>query len=75
MGRILGTRKFMKQDAAKDRSEQAKAVEASVKRGVRRALIEHKQRGAPIVDWRDNQVVWVPANEVVIPDEPSEEGG
>jgi hypothetical protein len=32
-----------------------------------RALIRHKRLGNPIVVWRDGQVVWIPAEEIMIP--------
>jgi hypothetical protein len=31
-------------------------------------LIRHKRLGTPIVVWRDGQVVWIPAEEIEIPD-------
>ena len=34
---------------------------------VRDALLAHKRDGDPIVVWRDGHVVWVPADEIVIP--------
>jgi hypothetical protein len=64
----------MKQDSSDILIERAKAIEAAVKRGVRRALIDHKQRGNPIVAWQNNQVTWVSAEDIVVPDEPSESG-
>ena len=47
-------------------------VEAAMRRGVREALRQHKRAGNPIVVWRDGQVVWIPADEIVIEDEPDE---
>jgi hypothetical protein len=31
-------------------------------------LIRHKRLGTPIVVWRDGKVVWIPAEEIEIPD-------
>ena len=45
------------------------AVSRAFRRGVRKALLEHKRDGDPVVEWRDGKVVWVPADEIVIPDE------
>jgi hypothetical protein len=56
-------------------SARAKAIEAAMRRGVRRAIIEHKQRGLPIVIWENNQVTWIPADEIVVPDEPAADAG
>ena len=54
-----------------EKSSLTKAIEAAATRGVRKALIDHKRNGDPIVIWRDGQVVWVPAEDIVIPDEPA----
>jgi hypothetical protein len=35
---------------------------------VRRALIQHKRDGDPVVVWEDGRVRWIPADEIVIPD-------
>ena len=45
----------------------------AMRAAVRDALLAHKRDGDPIVVWRDGHVVWVPADEIVIPhldDEP-----
>lgn len=31
-------------------------------------VIEHKRDGDPVVIWEDDQVKWIPADEIVIPD-------
>ena len=36
---------------------------------VRDALIAHKRDGDPVVVWEDGRVKWIPADEIVIPDE------
>jgi len=46
------------------------AVEAALGRAVRRALLEHKRAGNPICAWRDGKVVWIPPEEIEIPEEP-----
>jgi len=43
-------------------------------RGIRTALLQHKQAGIPIVVWRDGKVVEIPADEIVIPDLPDVDG-
>jgi hypothetical protein len=47
----------------------SKAIEAAIQAAVRDTLLEHKRLGQPIVvsDENDN-VVWVPAEEIEIPD-------
>ena len=47
-------------------------VTAAMNKGVRAALLSHKQTGDPICVWRDGKVVWIPADEIVIPDEPED---
>jgi hypothetical protein len=36
------------------------AIEAAMQEAVNEAMLTHKQRGLPMVTWRDGQVVWVP---------------
>ena len=38
--------------------------------GVRKAMIEHKRADLPIVVWEDGKIKHIPADEIVIPDEP-----
>jgi hypothetical protein len=35
-------------------------------------VLRHKKLGEPIVIWRDGKVVWVPPEEIEVPDDPSE---
>ena len=45
-------------------------VTAAMRAGVRAELLKHKQAGLPICVWKDGKVVWIPADEIVIEDEP-----
>ena len=47
-----------------------KAVEKSFQRAVREALIEHKRAGRAVADCTGGRVKWVPAQDIVIPEEP-----
>lgn len=38
----------------------------SLKAGVKAALLQHKLAGNPVCVWRDNKVVWVPADEIPV---------
>lgn len=38
----------------------------SLKAGVKAALIQHKLAGNPVCVWRDNKVVWIPADEIPV---------
>ena len=42
------------------------AVRASISDAVREARLRHKLLGQPVVEWRDGQVVLVPAEEIEI---------
>lgn len=37
-----------------------------IQSGIRDALLKHKQAGNQICVWRDNKVVWIPAEKIVI---------
>ena len=51
---------------------EGKPIDDALMRGVRRALAVHKRLGQSIVIWRDGQVVWVPAEEIPVDIEESE---
>ena len=40
-----------------------------IQKGINDALLKHKQAGNPICEWRDNKIVWIPANKIVINNE------
>jgi hypothetical protein len=44
------------------------AVQRALRESWIKTLDRHKRLGNPIVVWRDGKVVWVPAEEIVIPD-------
>jgi len=39
-------------------------IDQALNAAVRDAVLEHKQRGLPLVVWRDGKIVWVPPEEV-----------
>lgn len=43
-------------------------VERALHEAVVGAMVRHKRLGTPIVVWRDGKVVWIPPEEIVIPD-------
>jgi hypothetical protein len=49
--------------------EEVRPIEQALRRGVRKALMAHKAAGHPVVVWRDERVVWIPAEEIEIPNE------
>jgi hypothetical protein len=45
------------------------AIQEAMRQAVRDTVREHKLLGYPIVVWRDGKVVWVPPEEIVLPEE------
>jgi hypothetical protein len=55
--------KFNKEDA-----EMLKRIDFGVRRGVARALAEHKKAGHSIFVWRNDKIVEIPPAEIHVPD-------
>jgi hypothetical protein len=47
----------------------SKRVTQIIQSGINDALLKHKKMGNPICEWRNNRVVWIPADKIVIPQE------
>jgi len=45
-----------------------KLIQQALRKAVTEALIRHKRLGTPIVVWRDGKVVWIPAEDIEIPE-------
>ena len=43
-------------------------AERAMKEAVAEALAEHKRRGNPIAVWRNGKAVWIPPEEIVVPE-------
>ncbi len=56
--------------APSDRVGDIAGAQRALLLAVRDTLIAHKRDGDPIVVWEDGRVKWIPADEIVIPDEP-----
>ena len=52
-------------ESVKSREVTAVEVLAAVSRGVRAALLMHKQAGNPVAEWRDGRVVLVSDDKIV----------
>jgi hypothetical protein len=52
-----------------ERLRDVELIEQALRRAVREALRRHKQAGNPIAEWRDGRVVWIPAEEIQVPEE------
>jgi hypothetical protein len=48
-------------------------IDEAMSAAVREAVLRHKQLGLPLVVWRDGKTVWIPPEEIEIPD--PQEGG
>jgi hypothetical protein len=48
---------------------EVRAIEAAAQQAVRQALLAHKRAGNPVAAWRDEQVVWIPAEEIPVEDD------
>jgi hypothetical protein len=49
-------------------------VEQALYKAEVQAMIRHKRLGNPIVVWRDGKVVWIPAEEIKIPEDATDSG-
>jgi hypothetical protein len=47
-------------------------IQRAQRAALKKTLQRHKLLGNPIVVWRDGKVVWVPAEEIQVTDDPSE---
>lgn len=56
--------------APSDRVGDTARTQRALLLAVRDTLIAHKRDGDPIVVWEDGRVKWIPADDIVIPDEP-----
>jgi hypothetical protein len=53
-------------------AEHAKDIEKVLRRAVNHALLMHKRLGNPIATWKDDKVVIVPPEEIVLSSDVSE---
>ena len=47
-------------------------IDAAIRKAARIALLAHKREGLPIPIWKDGKTVWIPPEEIEIPDEEPE---
>ncbi len=59
-------------EAFDEQEADRQAIEAAMRSAVRKAVIMHKRMGLPMVEWIDGKIVWTPAEELTIDDEPAE---
>jgi hypothetical protein len=52
---------------------EAQAIEVILRRAVNHALLMHKRAGNPVASWKDGKVIWIPAEEIKVPTDATEE--
>lgn len=45
-------------------------VDEAIRKAIQDTLREHKLLGQPVVGWKDGKVVWVPAAEIELEEDP-----
>jgi len=45
-------------------------VDEAIRKAIRDAMLMHRKLGHPVVGWKDGKVVWVPADQIEVEDEP-----
>jgi hypothetical protein len=67
---IIVNSNMKKREKHKDRITEALAdkekITQALTRGVREALLKHKQAGNPVVVWRDGKMVWLKPEEIIL---------
>lgn len=46
-------------------------IDTAIQKAARIALLAHKREGRPVPMWKDSKTVWIPPEEIEIPDDPS----
>jgi hypothetical protein len=49
-----------------ERLEDIELIKQALGRGVRQALLRHKQLGLPVCAWRDDKVVWIAPEDIEV---------
>jgi hypothetical protein len=52
-------------DPARIFREEGHVIDEALRKGVREALLRHKERGNPVVIERDGKIVWLSAQELL----------
>jgi hypothetical protein len=47
-------------------------IDAAIRKAARNALLAHKREGMAVPTWVDGRIVWIPAEEIVVPAEEPE---
>ena len=52
-----------------ERVQDVKLITRALRQAVREALLDHKRAGNPVAVWRNERVVWLPAEQIPDHDE------
>jgi len=44
------------------------AIDQALRRAVQQAVLRHRQAGFPVADWQDGKVVWIPPEQIPVPE-------
>lgn len=56
-----------------ERASDPERIERALRAAVRDALLRHKRDGDPVAVWREGRVVWLHADEIVVPQDEARE--
>lgn len=59
----------MRRSSSKDVSrifKEGTLIDDALKEAVREALLQNKRNGNPIATWQDEEVVWIPADQIQV---------
>lgn len=54
-------------------ADHAQAIEGILREAARRAMLEHKRAGVPVVTWRDDKIVMLQPEEISVDENDTEE--
>ncbi len=43
-------------------------IDKALKEAVKKALLQHKKEGNPVVSWKDGKVVWIQPEDILVED-------
>jgi hypothetical protein len=46
-------------------------IDKALQRGVKKALLQHKKEGNPVVSWKDGKIVWIQPHDIPVDDKKS----
>lgn len=62
----MSNKQSVNKDKISDIMSNPRKVTQIIQAGIKAALLKHKLLGNPVCEWRDNQVVWIPADQISV---------